>query len=212
MQIIPGVFVVALAVAALAGSASAQLDDLAPVDEAIILPALAAVRDQALAAVRSRDVSGLASLMTPLDERRVEVASIHPSEERFWEVAERALTHGGRFIERDSGERRFCAPWAERALPPQRAAADPSSNDTGLETAVVLEAVDISSETTPARPSRVERGYLRVQVDLLHPKAEALVPRPGGFALARRASLWTESDSPVCFAWRDEAWRIVEIW
>jgi hypothetical protein len=206
------VFVVFLAAATLECSAFAQSGTLTPVDEAIAQPALSAVRDQALAAVRSRDASGVAALLTPLDPRREEVASIHLSEERSWEVAERALTHGGAFVERDSGERRFCAPWAERALPPRRAAADPSSNDTGLETAVVLEPIDFSIETGAARPSRIEMGYLRVQVDLLHPKAEAMVPRPGGLTLARRASLWTESDSPVCFAWRDGDWRIVEIW
>lgn len=182
----------------------------------------------------ARQSEMLAALTDSSDGQRVRVRQVGARDDKFWENVVKALKHGGRFrTHQPTGERRFCAPWAEHILLELGEIPHELVGPEGTVPALVMEPTTIyrSPLLEGTTIATIDRGYLRVLAEPL-PSGAVLRSDPGAnldsgrvvthaalnVELLRTASgwapvsaLWTQWDGPVCFAWREEQWRIVSI-
>jgi hypothetical protein len=155
----------------------------------------------------------LAALVLRDDPLRERIDRMPANDATFWAMAAKALAHGGRF-RRDSasGERQFCAPWAEHALLDFGETPQELLGPEGLLPAVVMEPTTIYEADAPsgAAVAQVQTGYLRVVLETTPGERFVYVDLAGEKrGKVARSSVWTVWESPVCFAQRNGGWRLV---
>jgi hypothetical protein len=210
---------------------SSQTSVLVPVDEATQDLAFLRFRDDLLAAVRRRDVSGV---MRKAHERVSDRGFYHslalgptpksPSqpEDVIWKALEQLLTLGGSFITdqqrlygrgAELGDREFCAPYVYSAFP------IPDPDGLGEAVAGVLLQSDVSLYVLPSASSRIVtiRSYEIVKYDTRHrngptaPGWMSVTTLDGTFGYVRSEVVRSVLDYHACFGHFDGKWLMTRL-